>query len=303
MNVVPFVAAACWDLALGEPPSCFHPTVWAGRTAAALERMAFRLSPPGQLLFGAAVAGGLPTLAFGLARWATGQRRPLWLRSLMAVWLLKSSFAVRMLLREGGAVAEALQRGDEAMARERLRSLVSRRTEHLDRAHIASAAVESLAENVTDSFVAPWMFAAMAGVPAAIAYRVVNTLDSLWGYHGRYEYLGKTAARLDDALNYVPARLAALLLAAAAGGRGWPALRTAWRERRRTESPNAGWTMATAAGALGVWLEKPGAYRLGGGRAPDVWTVRKAQRLVARAAFFAAVLTAFLSARTVRGWT
>jgi adenosylcobinamide-phosphate synthase len=104
------------------------------------------------------------------------------------------------------------------------------------------------------------------GVPGAIAYRAVNTLDAMLGYHGEYEYRGKFAARLDDVLNYIPARITALLLVLAAflsrqnGCRAW---RTARREHGRTESPNAGWPMAAAAGALGGCLEKDGAYTLG----------------------------------------
>ena len=306
MTVGTFAAALGWDLACGEPPAILHPTVWVGRAAAALERPALRLSPTGQFVAGAAVGFGLPALAAVLSRALTRRLsrspRPAFLRTLVPVWLLKSAFSVRMLVREAELVADRLDRGELDAARWRLRSLVSRETGELDPAHVASAAIESLAENVTDSFVAPWCYAAAGGVPAALAYRVVNTLDSMWGYHGNYEHFGKIPARLDDALNFLPARLSAALISLAAGRRARDAWTTARREHARTESPNAGWTMAAAAGALGVWLEKPGAYRLGRGADPDPEAIRRAARLVTRTAVIAALLTAAaMTARERRG--
>jgi len=128
-----------------------------------------------------------------------------------------------------------------------------------------------VAENTCDSFVAPFFYFLLLGVPGAIAYRVVNTLDAMVGYHGEYEYLGKFASRLDDVLNFIPARLTALLLVLATflSGRGAPA---SWRvmlhDHAKTESPNAGWAMAAMAGGLGVQLEKVGHYRLGEANAP-----------------------------------
>ncbi|MGH2588747.1 MAG: CobD/CbiB family cobalamin biosynthesis protein, partial [Dehalococcoidia bacterium] len=151
---------------------------------------------------------------------------------------------------------------------------------------IAAAAIESLAENVTDSALAPWLAYALFGLPGAAAYRALNTLDSMIGYRNHYEYLGKAAARADDVANLVPARLGALLITLAApAGHGSPrrALATAWRHHRRTASPNAGWTMAAMAGALGLTLEKTDAYRLGDGRPPVPTDIRRAQRVTAAA--------------------
>jgi adenosylcobinamide-phosphate synthase len=178
---------------------------------------------------------------------------------------------LKQLLAEALKIRDWLRRGQMAEAQQGLRSLVSRDTGDLSPALITSAAVESVAENAADSFASPLLFFLLLGVPGAVAYRVVNTLDAMWGYHGRYEYLGKSAARLDDLLNLVPARLSALLLAVAApltGGSGQDALRVLWCDRSRTASPNAGWPMAAAAGALGVRLEKPGHYRLGDNHHP-----------------------------------
>lgn len=205
----------------------------------------------------------------------------------LVIWLLKTQFALRALLAASDGVARALERGDVAGARAELPALVSRPTADLDGEHIASAAIESCSENLCDSYVAPLFWYCIGGLPAAAGYRAVNTADAMIGYRGRYERLGKATARLDDALNVIPARLSALALAAAAAvlrGRGIRSLRGAWREHGRTASPNAGWPMAAAAAACGVWLEKPGHYRLGGGRAPGARDVQAARRLTLVAA-------------------
>jgi adenosylcobinamide-phosphate synthase len=152
--------------------------------------------------------------------------------------------------------------------------------------------------------VAPLFYFALLGLPGAVAYRAVNTLDAMIGYRGRYEYLGKASARLDDALNFVPARLTALLLVIAGAlsglgaARGWRVLR---RDGGATESPNAGRPMAAMAGLLGVVLEKPGHYRLGApGAAPDAAAIHAAWRVVVRGCALACALVAVsLGARHV----
>jgi len=157
---------------------------------------------------------------------------------------------------------------------------------------VSIAAIESVAENASDSVVAPLFYYVVGGVPAALAYRAINTLDAMIGYRGETEWLGKAAARLDDAANFIPARLTALLLAVASGaGGGSPARALAlWlRDARKTESPNAGRPMAAMAGALGVELSKRGAYVLGAGlRAPAAADVRRAVRIFAVAVALAA---------------
>ncbi len=136
---------------------------------------------------------------------------------------------------------------------------------------MVAATVESVAENTCDSFVAPLFYFLILGVPGAIAYRVINTSDAMIGYHGECEYLGKFAARLDDVVNFLPARITGLMIVAAAflsnkgGATAW---RIMLRDHAKTESPNAGWSMAAAAGALRVQLQKVGHYRLGDENAP-----------------------------------
>lgn len=287
MSALRWVGALALDLGWGEPPETMHPVVLTGRAIAALEARA-PVEPRAQLAYGVALVAIPAALAVGASALSRALR-PASVRELACLWLLKTTFSLRALLDAARDVERALERGDLPDAREKLRALVSRPREALDAEHVASAAIESLAENLCDSYVAPLVYYRLGGLPAALAYRVVNTADAMVGYHGRYELLGKFAAGLDDALNFVPARLTALALVAAAplvGMRGGAALRTL-REHGRTESPNAGWPMAAASGACGVRLEKPEHYRLGQGRAPRAADIGAAGRLVLAAALLA----------------
>ncbi|MBI4216200.1 MAG: cobalamin biosynthesis protein [Chloroflexi bacterium] len=282
--------ALAWDWLLGEPPSLLHPTVWMGWAIALWERPGPRRGRALPFLWG--LGGTLATVALFalgahfLLTYLRGAAIPLYV--IVAAYLLKGSFSLRALRQAGRRVERALRGGDLGRAREELRALVGRDTAALGPPLLVSAAVESLAENTTDSFVAPLAFFLILGVPGAVAYRAINTLDASVGYRGQYEYLGKAAARLDDAANYLPARLAALLLVAAAyltrldAPGAW---RTMRRDQGRTASPNGGWTMAAAAGALGVRLEKAGHYRLGEERLPlEARAIGQAVRLVQTAA-------------------
>jgi adenosylcobinamide-phosphate synthase len=169
-----------------------------------------------------------------------------------------------------------------------LKSLVSRDTDELNKSQVISAAVESAAENICDSFVAPLFYFLLFGVPGAIACRVINTFDAMVGYHGRWEYLGRFAARLDDVANFIPARITALIIVLAS-----PICRKntsqAWhimiRDHKKTESPNAGWTIGAIAGALGVQLEKAGHYKLGDNHFPlSVDTIDSSRQIILVAA-------------------
>ncbi len=219
------------------------------------------------------------------------------LRLLIEAGLLKLTLASHGLDRAASEVEAALRRDDLPEARRLLSwHLVSRDTSELSAEEVAGAAVESVAENLTDAFVAPLCAYAAGGLPGVWAYRFAQTADSMWGYHDeKHEWLGKPAARLDDALNWLPARLAAgLLTVATALVEGRPAAANAWRARRaqarNTASPNAGQTMATMAGALNVTLTKRGHYALAGGDAeitPDV--LARGRRIVRVAAGLAVV--------------
>jgi adenosylcobinamide-phosphate synthase len=296
------LGALAFDLVVGEPPNELHPVVWMGRLSRALRRRAPR-APASAFLYGAGMALVGPAL-FGLGSFyvvRAAAARP-WLGLAVEIFLFKSSFALRALASAGGGVRRALERRDLEGARDALRSLVSRDTSTLDEPRLAAAAIESIAENASDSFVAPWLFYALLGVPGALAYRAANTLDAMIGYHGETEWLGKAAARLDDALNLVPSRLTALLIVACSG-HPLRAVATLRRDARRTESPNAGHPMAAMAGALGVELEKIGHYRLGAGaRLPTARDIARAVRVLALAAgtatLFAGVFLAWRSLAT-----
>jgi adenosylcobinamide-phosphate synthase len=278
------VAAALVDASFGEPPNALHPVVWIGSVI----HLGVRASPTAgrvlPFLCGLALAIAIPALsalaAFALLGALHGH--PV-VSFVVGALLLKSTFSVRALGRAARAVRDALARGDIGRARYDLRSLCSRDASALDEPLLAAATIESIAENASDGFVAPLFYYALFGVPGAVAYRAINTLDSMIGYRGRYEWLGKASARLDDAANYVPARLTAglLLVAGAVAGHdargGWRILA---RDGARTESPNAGRPMSVMAGLLGVALEKPGHYVLGDAREPvvaakidDAWRV------------------------------
>lgn len=185
---------------------------------------------------------------------------------ILSALILFTTFAIRGLLNSANQVKEELNT-DINQARKSVSYLVSRDTSQLSETELISATVESLTENITDSVVSPLFYAFFLGVVGGVAYRVINTLDAMVGYKNEeYEYVGWFPARLDDLANYLPARLTGLLmvLAAAFMGLNWRrAYHIMIRDARKTPSPNSGYPMAAAAGALGIRLEKKGVYVLG----------------------------------------
>ncbi|MBI2858798.1 MAG: cobalamin biosynthesis protein [Chloroflexi bacterium] len=258
------------DLILGEPPANLHPVVGMGKVISFGVRIGPKSGKTFPFIYGGAVvlvtmaAFGLP--AYFVLKYARLASPALYL--LISAILLKSCFSLRELVRAASRVRTSLAEDRLADARRRLSGLVSRDTSSLNTGQVAAAVVESVAENTSDSFVAPVLFYLVFGVAGAVAYRVCNTADAMIGYRGRFEFFGKLAARLDDALNLVPARISAALIVLASylGRADW---KNAWHVLRRdhalTESPNAGWPMSAMAGALNVALEKVGHYRLGDG--------------------------------------
>ena len=283
------------DLTLGEPPARIHPVVGVGNLIDSLARRAPK-TPGRQLVYGAASVGLATLIPVIGGKVLLGKLRPWPLRIAAEAWLLKTCFAYKALEEAGRSVAESLARGDISASREELRALVSRDRTELDESLISAAAIESLAENLGDGFVAPLLAYALGGLPAALFYRAANTADSMIGYRGKYEHLGKAAARLDDALNFLPARLTALLLAAASGSGFEGVWSTSLRDHEKTASPNAGWPMAVAAGALRISLRKPGGYCLNqDAREPCAKDIHRAMYLVRRAAVLCAVLVLALA--------
>jgi adenosylcobinamide-phosphate synthase len=303
--------ALALDRLFGEPPNAVHPVAWMGRLIARLTALAPRFGPRRQLLAGALIALAVPTVTTvaGLALMRVTATHAL-LALLLGAVLFKTLFALRALGDAARAMRDALPDNatgdattpplafDLSAARRALSSLCSRPAEALQPPALIAATVESLAENLSDSFVAPLFYYALFGLPGALAYRAVNTLDAMIGYHGRYEYLGKASARLDDLLNLIPARFTAGCLLLAGALAGWPAAR-GWRTLRRdggrTESPNAGRPMAAMAGLLGVVLEKDGHYRLGDATRPITRPlIDQAWAITRTAAAIAAVASAVL---------
>jgi adenosylcobinamide-phosphate synthase len=295
-SIIAVLVAYALD-ALGEPPAAWHPVVWYGKMIRRLERYAPR-HHRAQLVYG----GVMPLLAIGAVLpaivllqksicWCLdrfSKRLSMPMRALLYGALiggaLKPFFALHMLADAGKAVRLSLACGDLSAARDNLISLVSRERSQLSHELVAAAAVESLAENMSDSVVAPLFYYTCLGLPGAALYRLINTFDSMIGYHGRYEYLGKVAARLDDLLNILPSRLTALMIIVCAPlyGGTWRGSWNIWRrDARKTESPNAGQPMSAAAGALGIQLEKIDHYQLGDPERPATADdIRRAENMV-----------------------
>lgn len=311
------------DLLCGEPRASFHPTVWMGSgvgRARTLHRSHQRSRTASLVLGVATVAGGVAASSTlgAVFEWYV-RRLPPAARAAAAGVLLKPALSLRALVDAGAEVERLLRRGDLGGARRALAwHLVSRDTRQLTATEVAGATIESLSENLSDSFVGPVLSHAAGGLPAAYAYRFINTADAMLGYRTpELEWFGKAAARVDDTVNLIPARMTALLVALVAPvarGSVRGALHAALTDGSRTPSPNAGWPMAAMAGALGVRLDKrgstqpaePAAPRLaprhlyvlnGAGRAPTWRDVARARRVVAAASLLMVAMSAARAAR------
>ena len=286
------------DHVFGEPSGRWHPVVWIGRALSACgapwpdraPRVAFVRGMAAWLVLAAisaAIAFAAAHAIFRIGEHAASIWR-IALEGVLLGVLLKPLVAWRMLHDEVAAVEQALEGGIEA-GRDRLRHIVSRDTSMLTTTVVRESALESLAENLNDSWVAPLFWFALGGLPGAALYRFANTADAMWGMRGRWEWAGKWAARSDDLLSYAPARLTALLLTVAAWR--WP--RGIVREAKRTPSPNGGWPMGTLALALDVRLGKPGCYILHqSGRPASTRDVERALSIATRAAWGAMIIAA-----------
>jgi adenosylcobinamide-phosphate synthase len=263
-----------------------HPVAGFGAAAAALERITYRDDEIAGALHAGLLVGGLTVLGASLQR-AGGRRGPVWsaVGTAAATWIALGGTS---LLRVAESMAELLDRGDVDAARRLLPSLCGRDPSVLDGPGLTRATLESVAENTSDAQVAPLLWAVVGGMPAVLAYRGINTLDAMIGHRSpRYARFGWAAARLDDAANYVAARVTAalaVLAAPLAGGSPSRAVRVWRRDAARHPSPNAGVVEAAFAGALDVRLGGPTQYHhqlqirptLGDGRAPSVTDLRRA---------------------------
>ena len=266
--IVIFLIALLIDIAFSEPPNILHPVAWLGK----LISLELKLKPSrgklAQLIFGTAAVLMTTIIVTIPIYFVTNYLQSFHIISsvLISALILKYTFSIRGLSSAAKKVKKAISNNNLTGARSNLRALVSRDTSQLNKNQIIAATVESIAENSCDSIVAPFFYFAIFGLPGAVVYRIINTFDSMIGYHGEWEYIGKFAARIDDIANFIPARITALLIS----GLAWICRcksTCAWhimiRDHNKTESPNAGWTMSAAAGALDIQLEKTGHYILG----------------------------------------
>jgi adenosylcobinamide-phosphate synthase len=275
------LVAALLDRRFGEPPDRWHPVAWLGRLLSPLGRALTGCPPALSLVAGVLswllVTGTVAVLAWWLQHLLLSL--PVWAAVPLLALALKPSFAWRMLHDEVAAVETAFTHGLPA-ARQQLSRLCSRDVEQLGAVAVRETAIETLAENLNDSLVAPLFWFVVAGLPGAWAWRAVNTMDAMWGYRGRWEWAGKCAARADDVLAWLPARISAALL-----WRPGLSLRQLRHEAARTPSPNGGWPMAAMALRLGVSLSKPGVYRLNAAGDPaDAEALHRALRIAPAAA-------------------
>ena len=257
------------DALFGDPAWLPHPVVYMGKAISKLEtflRPRLPKTPQGELLGGAIVAFCLPVGTFlltGLVCWGAARLHPLLGLAVQMFWC-GQALAARGLVQESTNVYKELKKPDLPGARKAVSRIVGRDTAELTAEGVTKAAVETVAENASDGVIAPLLYMLIGGAPLALTYKAINTMDSMLGYKNeKYLYFGRIPAMLDDAANYLPSRLAALLWVAAAAFTHNDA-KGAWkiwrRDRRNHASPNSAQTESACAGALGVQLAGPAYY-------------------------------------------
>ncbi len=301
-------AALLLDALLGEPPEAVHPTVLMGLVISAFEKGALRIEGPRSgRLAGIVLALSVPSLVFVSTRKILGvvPCKPRWM---IGTALIFTTLSMRGLGKAAGNVEMRLREGRLERARAQVRHLVGRDTNDLSESEVCRAAVESVAENTSDGVVAPMLYGALFGAPGALAYKAVNTLDSMVGYRQPpYEDLGWASARLDDLANLAPSRLT-MLSTVAISGHPLRTVLTALHYGPLTASPNAGLAEAAFAGALGVRLGGANTYGgvlregpiLGEGCLPVPEDIRRAVGLMRRCCVLACLLV-LLAERMFRG--
>ena len=257
------------DALFGDPAWLPHPVVYMGKAISKLEkflRPRLPKTPQGELLGGAIVAFCLPVGTFlltGLVCWEAARLHPLLGLAVQMFWC-GQALAARGLVQESTNVYKELKKPDLPGARKAVSRIVGRDTAELTAEGVTKAAVETVAENASDGVIAPLLYMLIGGAPLALTYKAINTMDSMLGYKNeKYLYFGRVPAKLDDAANYIPSRLAGLLWVAAAAFTHNDA-KGAWkiwrRDRRNHASPNSAQTESACAGALGVQLAGPAYY-------------------------------------------
>lgn len=259
-------AAFVLDLVIGDPRSLPHPVVFMGRAIDRLEpfvRRQIKNELIGGIIFAVFLIVSTWVAAFLTVTLAL-TLNPI-LGDIVQTVLLFFCFSTRSLVAAATEVKDALETRGLQAGQKAVSMIVGRQTETLDHTGVVRASIETVAENFVDGFLSPLFFAVIGGVPLAVAYKMVNTLDSMVGYKNeRYLFFGRGAARIDDVANYIPARLSIAVISLAgailSGPRGRRAFKTALAEGRRHKSPNAGYPEACFAGALGAKFGGPNVY-------------------------------------------
>ena len=270
-SVLIFALAFLIDLAFGEYPDRIHPTIGIGKLISYLKGKAKSPNPREEKANGVLMALTIMLVValpvFVLLFWLRTLPYGEILYVITGAILFKATFAIRGMGQYTLPIAKAMKENDLAGARKWLPYIVRRDPNSLSERQIISAAVESIAESTTDGITAPFFFYALFGVPGAFAYRVINTLDSMVGYKNEeFKNIGWFSAKMDTITNYIPARLTAYLMVAASFilHEDWhESYRILQRDKHKTASPNAGFTISAMAGALNIQLEKQGYYTLG----------------------------------------
>ena len=257
-----FLTAYTLDIILGDPRRWPHPVKWMGTLCEFWEKNLYFPSLVSGLLFWLATFGSL--MAVTLLLMGIIITLPDILGASIAVYLMYTTLATRSLHRESRPVEIALRQGDLLKARRQLSWIVSRETANLPPSEIRRGAIETVAENLSDGVVAPIFYGLTLGLPGMLLYKLINTMDSMVGYkNDRYLLFGRTAAKIDDWVNYLPARLTGLLIVVSTKFLKLDFKKSRQilvRDRRKASSPNAGWPEAALAGALGIQLGGPSTY-------------------------------------------
>lgn len=302
-----FFLAFLIDVIFGELPDRIHPTLYMGKVIAYFKPKITNENPRAEKINGI-LLGIFVIILFAvpayfvifLVREFLG-----WIPYiLVSAFLLSTTIAIKCMKQYTLPVADCLESEDYDKAKKLLPFIVRRDPTGLNKRLIISAAVETIAEGTTDGITSPFFYFALFGVPGAVAFRVVNTLDSMVGYKDRdHINIGWFSAKMDTIANYIPARLTAVLMILAAFllGENW---RKSWRilqrDKKNTESLNAGWTLSAMAGALDIQLEKPGFYTIGDNREPASTNIIKALRIMLLTAILFGIFIIFplLAAKT-----
>lgn len=267
VTIVSLAASIAIDYLFGDPPNKYHPVAWLGRL---ISWFIPRLKGKSERVKGAIFAIVLVVTAGLLVEfliYATMYFMGIIAAVIVSIFVLKVTIAIRSMEKHAKAIMKCIETDDLSGARYNLSMIVRRDTDNLDKQHILSAVIECISESTVDGIVSSIFYYSLLGPGGAFAYRAINTLDSMIGYkEGYYKDIGWMSARLDTFANYIPARITAFLMVISAKilGADWKnSLIILHRDHSNTSSPNAGYPMATMAGALRVKLEKIGHYTLG----------------------------------------